>query len=195
MICMRMHCVYMCICIYVYICICTVTLYDIEHLWFNELSWTNKKSCLWNTLFHNQKPLHNVSPLTHPRIIQDGLRHNQTSKSRLGWIFKFVEVLKPKVELFSRFWRPRTLYFMFISDFIISIAHSKMIVQYHSWAQNYRSNETIPTSPHWILWYQNLCCNLRKTDFRQLYEAIRSATQFGPTGSDFKQLLRKEYIR
>ena len=59
--------------------------------------WEKRFDCLDEVLrmpakFHNQKPLHNVSPLTHPRIIQDGLRHNQTSKSRLGWIFKFVEV-------------------------------------------------------------------------------------------------------
>ena len=93
-----------------------------------------------------------------------------------------------KVELFSRFWRPRTLYFMSISDFITSIAQSKMTVQYRSWAQNDRSKETFQTSPHWVMWYKYFCCNPRKTDFRQLYENRARRHYFGlrgPTSNNY----------
>ena len=95
--------------------------------------------------------------------------------------------LLSKVELFSRFWWPRTLYFMSISDIIISIAQSKITAQYRSWDQNDHNNQTFPTSRHWILLYKYFCCNPRKKRFSAIIRENRAWWHYfglrGPTSN------------
>ena len=61
-----------------------------------------------------------------------------------------------KVGLFSSFYWPRTIYFMYIPYFLVTLAPLKIMLQTCSYAQNLHNTETFQTSHQWIL-----CCNQR----------------------------------